>query len=101
MELAVDRLPVLVDQLEGVRTVPVHEPVPIRRSPVPEQERHLVTRLMALSQEIPEHIGILYRDKECRELNNNSLNTFDLATYKTVCQNYCVIVELWTCVTST
>uniref|UniRef100_A0A182JAW5 Uncharacterized protein n=1 Tax=Anopheles atroparvus TaxID=41427 RepID=A0A182JAW5_ANOAO len=59
VELAVHRLALGVDQLERVRTVPVHEPVAVRDAAVREQEHHLMRRFRAQRDKVPEHVRIL------------------------------------------
>ena len=59
MELAVDRVSVLVDQLEGVRAVAVHVPVPDGGAAVGEEEGHLVGRLLPQGDEVPEGVRVL------------------------------------------
>ena len=61
--LAVDGLVVGVDELERVRSVPVHKPVADGRAAVGEQEGHLVGGLLAEGDEVPEHVGVLRKKK--------------------------------------
>lgn len=63
MELAIDRLAVLVDQLEGVWAVAIHVSVAIRDASVTEQEGHLVGGLWAETDEVPEHVHVLKSSK--------------------------------------
>lgn len=41
MELAVDALPISVDQFEGVRAIAIHVTVAVWQTSIAEQERHL------------------------------------------------------------
>ena len=74
VELAVDRLSIRVDHLEGVRAVsrlevtittsqvlslsPVHESVSVRSSSVREEERHLVGRHRHQGNKVPEGVRV-------------------------------------------
>ena len=60
MEFAVDSLPFVVNQFEGVTSIPIHVLVPIRNSTVTEQETHLMSGLWTKADEVPEHIRILH-----------------------------------------
>ncbi len=59
VELAVDRLPFLVDQLEGVGAEAVHVAVTIRDATVTEEEGDLVGGLGTEGDEVPEHVRVL------------------------------------------
>ena len=59
VELAVERLSVLVDQFEGVAAVTIHVAVAVRCASVREQEGHLVGCLWPQGNEVPEHVGVL------------------------------------------
>ena len=61
VELAVDWCPITIDQLEGVRAIAIHVPKTIWDATVTEQEGHLVGGLWAETEEVPEHVWILYR----------------------------------------
>merc|ERR1719234_2661959 len=59
VELAVDRLIVIVHHLECVRTVSIHESVAIGGSAVRKQEGDLVSGHGHEGDEVPEHVGVL------------------------------------------
>ena len=61
VELAVDWCPITIDQLKGVRAIAIHVPKTIWDATVTEQEGHLVGGLWAETEEVPEHVRILYR----------------------------------------
>ena len=61
VELAVDSLAFGIDELERVAAVAVHVPVAVGRAAVREQERHLVSGLRPQADEVPEHVGVLWR----------------------------------------
>lgn len=60
VELAVHWFLITVDQLESVRPIAIHVPVAIWNATVTEQEGHLVGGLWAETDEVPEHVWILY-----------------------------------------
>lgn len=59
MELGVDSFTIVVDQLEGVRPVAIHVPVPIRSATVRKQKGKLVCHLRAMREEVPDHVRVL------------------------------------------
>ena len=59
VELAVMSLAFVVDQLEGVAAITIHEAVAIRNTTVTKQEGHLVGGLRTQGDEVPEHVRIL------------------------------------------
>ena len=61
VELAVDGLAFSIHQLERVAAVAVHVPVAVGRAAVRGQERHLVSGLRPQADEVPEHVGVLWR----------------------------------------
>ena len=68
MKLAVHAPSVLVHQLEGVRAVAVHVPIPVGNPPVAKEEGHLVGGLWAERDEVPEHVGILQHHDDVRDM---------------------------------
>ena len=62
MEFAVHRLIVLVDELEGMTAVAVHEAIAVWCAAVRKEEGHLVGGFWSQGDEIPEHIGILHAE---------------------------------------
>lgn len=59
MELAVDSLPFVIHQFEGVTSISIHVLISVRNTAITEQEAHLMSGLRTQSNEIPEHIRIL------------------------------------------
>ena len=68
MELAVDGLPLLVDQFEGVRAIAIHVPKTIGDAPVTKQKWDLVGWFRSKSEEVPEHVNVL-NEKEVTTLD--------------------------------
>lgn len=58
VELAVVSFALVVDELEGVRAVAVHEAVAVGCAAVAEQEHDLVRGLGSQGDEVPEHVGV-------------------------------------------
>lgn len=58
MELAIDLLPLIVDQGESVRSITVHVPVTIGNAPVRKQDHELVRSFRTQRPKVPEHIGV-------------------------------------------
>ena len=71
VELAVDGLSVLVDHLEGMGAIAVHVTMAIGDASVTKQERDLVGGLRTKSNEVPEHVGILWRKERGRMLGEH------------------------------
>ena len=59
VEFDIDGFSLLVNHLKCVTAVTVHVTVTVRCTSVREQERHLVTRLWAQCDKVPEHVSIL------------------------------------------
>lgn len=59
VELGIDGLTLGIHQLKGVRAVAVHVGEAIGSAAITEQEAHLMRRLRAQGEEVPEHVRIL------------------------------------------
>lgn len=59
VELAVHSFALGIDKLEGVASVAVHVAIAVGCTTVREEEGHLVSRLWAQRNKIPEHVCIL------------------------------------------
>lgn len=59
MEFAVKSFTLVIDQLECVGAIAVHETVAIGNTTVREQEHGLVGGFGPQSEEVPHHVGIL------------------------------------------
>jgi len=60
MELAVDSFPLVIHQLKRVTSISIHVLVSIRNTTITKQEAHLMSGLRTQSDEVPEHIRVLY-----------------------------------------
>ena len=63
MEFAVYRLSLGINHFVCVAAIAVHEPITIGYTTVREMDRRLVGRLWAQTDHIPEHIRILWTNK--------------------------------------
>lgn len=61
MELAIHGLSFRIDELKSVRAISVHEPITIGSATIAKQEGHLVSRFRTESDEVPKHIGVLFK----------------------------------------
>ena len=62
MELAVDSLPFVINQIEGVTSISIHVLVSIRNTTITEQKAHLMSGLRTQGDEVPEHVRILHKE---------------------------------------
>ena len=63
MKFAVDSLPFLIHQFEGVASITIHVLIPIGNAAITEQEANLMSGFRAKSDEIPEHVRVLQKFK--------------------------------------
>lgn len=59
VEFAENWFTLRIDQLESVRSVAVHVPVPVWNTPIGEQEHHLMNCLRPERHKVPEHVRVL------------------------------------------
>ena len=59
MELAVDKLPLVIHHFKGVTSISIHVLITIRNATITEQKTHLMGGLRTQCDEIPEHVRIL------------------------------------------
>ena len=64
MELAIDSLPLVIHQFEGVASISIHILVSIRNTAITEQEAHLMSGLRTQSDEIPKHVRVLHKRRQ-------------------------------------
>ena len=63
MKFAVDSLPFVIHQFEGVASISVHVLIPIGNATITEQEANLMSGFRSKSDEIPEHVRVLQKFK--------------------------------------